>query len=735
MTQSHYFGTAKWVEAENVSEKGFYILRGRFNVHRAEKVLLNVLGLGFFQCYINGTCINPDTFLPLSSDYAAVGEPKDEKMSAHRIYVPHFEITPFVREGENVLALHFGGGWYTYFERVFGTPKAIYRVTVSGADGTREYGSDEHCRMAKGYVEDYCLTTHEVQGKKASASVFAPEFDDSLWANACAAAPLDTAYCESDCPADALIRTLTPQKIGCGTEGTVYDCGENLTGYPVLRLQGEAGACVTVRFSEELAEDGTLDEKHMHKQYFSAVSDGCGCVVQPEFTWFAFRYFEVVGEAEVSTVKVVHADVPTASDFSCDNDTLNWIYQTFLHTMHCNMHTGHPSDCPHLERRGYTGDGQLTLHAALSSFDARAFYEKWLRDIADSQDVFSGHIQNAAPYIRSGGGPGGWGSAIVEVPYQIYRHYGEREILETYYPHMRRYIDYLESHTEFGLVTSDKKGEWCLGDWCGPIVLYPDREITSTHNQQMIIPAAMVNTYFAAKSLRRMAEIAEILGESEEAGKWTVKAQGREKAISAAYFNAFDHNFLMNVQGANAYGIDLGLGDERTYRNLVSYYEKLGHYDTGIFATDILTRVLFEHGNADLAVALLTQNGAQGYERWRRNGATTFHEYWDSRRSRSHNHPMFGAPVACFFDYLLGIRQAPDSVGYRSLVIAPCALEKFAFLKGSMQTVRGHIEVFYEKQEEKWLCRILIPSDTEAVFRFGGKEYPLHTGENLLTVS
>ena len=80
------------------------------------------------------------------------------------------------------------------------------------------------------------------------------------------------------------------------------------------------------------------------------------------------------------------------------------------------MHIGHPSDCPHIERRGYTGDGQLTCHAVLSIFDAEAFYKKWLQDIADGQDTLSGHIQYTAPYIRSGGGPGGWGSAIVEVP-------------------------------------------------------------------------------------------------------------------------------------------------------------------------------------------------------------------------------------------------------------------------------------------------------------------------------
>ena len=120
----------------------------------------------------------------------------------------------------------------------------------------------------------------------------------------------------------------------------------------------------------------------------------------------------------------------------------------------------------------------------------------------------------------------------------------------------------------------------------------------------------------------------------------------------------------MNVQGANSFAVDLGLGTENTYKNMVSYYKKLGYYDTGIFATDIVTRTLFENGDSDLAIDLLTHDGDQGFEHWRKNGATTFHEYWDSNRSRSHSHPMFGAPVAYLFEYLLGIKQEEGTAGY-----------------------------------------------------------------------
>ncbi|MBQ9785574.1 MAG: family 78 glycoside hydrolase catalytic domain [Clostridia bacterium] len=730
MTQECFFKDAKWVGASDRSVDCFSVLRGRFWVENFKKVTLHILGLGFFKCYINGVCINPDTFLPLSSEYevSATRNPEGEILSGHRIYVPDFDISPFLRVGENVIAVQYGGGWYTCPWRVFGLPKAIYCITVE-EETTRYYVSDENCRIGKGLVESYEFVKCEHQSYDEWQDCFCADFDDHTWEHAVVVEALDTEYCQTDCPRDALIEELPLTQIGKGECGIVYDCGRNTVGYPVLELHAKKGERVEVRFSEDLTSDGKIDPKHAHGQVFSVLSDGTVRLVQPEFTWYGFRYVEVIGQALPKFVKVVHADVAVSSSFESDNETLNWIYKTFVHTMLCNMHTGHPSDCPHIERRGYTGDGQLTCHAALSVLDARAFYEKWLQDIADGQDILSGHIQYTAPYIRSGGGPGGWGCAIVEVPYQLYKHYGDVRILSKYYGCMRRYIDYLEAHSEFCLVTSDKEEEWCLGDWCGPIILYPEKDIAH-NNKQMMIPPPMVNTYFMVKALRTMCKIARLIGKDEDVAEYERKAEERARAIQAAYFNAFDGNFVMNVQGANAYAVDLGLGNERTYSNMRSYYQKLGYYDTGIFATDILTRVLFERGDAELAIELLVQDGEQGFERWRRNGATTFHEYWNSNRSRSHNHPMFGAPVAYFFEFLLGIRQKPDSAGYSSLVIEPQAVAKFGFMRGKMQTPQGEISVEYQKENGKTRFEIKVPQNTDAVLKYGGNEYALLEGEN-----
>ena len=217
MTRSHFFRDAAWVGKAQRTRDTFTVLRGRFTTESHRKVTLNVLGLGFFKCYINGICINPDTFLPLSSDFEASCDPAEEVLTGHRIYVPHFDITPYVREGENVIAIHFGGGWYTHHCRVFGLPKAIYCVTVEGEGGTSHFVSDETCRVGDGFVAGYIFTQAEHHDYTAFTDCLGVDFDDSSWPHATLTEDPDTEYDTTDCPADALIETLPVTKLERGS--------------------------------------------------------------------------------------------------------------------------------------------------------------------------------------------------------------------------------------------------------------------------------------------------------------------------------------------------------------------------------------------------------------------------------------------------------------------------------------------------------------------------------------
>lgn len=722
MNQQNVFSSAKWLTGKN--EDTFYILRGKFSVENTSKAILRVIGLGYFHCYINGERVGNDLFLPLSTDYEERKDyPIGEIISGHRIYVPEYDITSMLKNGENTIAIHFGGGWYTYGENSrFGCPKAIWRIFGEDSNGEFDFVSDESNKIAESFVGNYRFTYTETQNFLGfEADAFSEEFDDSEWKNASLAKPLETEYLFSKCPADRVAEILPVTPVFSGDGYTVYDCGKNISGYPVITLNAAKGETVTVIHSEELDSSGDIDPEFIHGQKEIYICDGKNRKATPLFTWYAFRYFAVYGNAKPECVEVIHTDACVTSDFKSDNELLNWIHDTFINTQLTNMHSGIPSDCPHLERRGYTGDGQVACHAVMDILDAEEFYRKWICDIRDCQDKLSGHIQYTAPYLHSGGGPGGWGCAIVEVPYQFYMHYGDKTPLEECYPNMLRYFDYLESHSESDLVISDKEGEWCLGDWCTPV--------------SIVLPAPFVNNYFYIKSLFRIIEIAKIIGKENDIPAFEKIIEKRKKAVMNAYFNKWDGNFLGGQQGANAFALDIGLGDERTYRNTVEHYRKLGGYDTGIFGTDILTKIFFENGDSQLAFDLMTSDTVHSFGEWKKRGATTFWEYWpESLRDRSHNHPMFGAVTAYLYDYLLGIKAKKGCAGYSEIVISPVTVDGVDRIDGYRTLKSGKVSVSYEKSENGISFRIEIPENLPAEFVFGGKTYKLNTGLNIITL-
>ena len=719
MDPASVFASAKWVGPPEPADVPVYILRGSFSVGTVKKAVLRVVGLGFFECFINGVRVSEDRFLPLVTDYEPRADyPAGETLAGHRILVPEYDVSSYLCAGENRVVIHFGGGWYDRpgDEARFGTAKAVWRVFGEDAAGPFDFGSSEADRISGSFLTAYRFTKGEAQDLRFPAvRAFRYDFDDTAWPFAVPASAPETDYFFSDCPPDRVCDVIRPVRVG--ETGNVFDCGVNLTGTPVLRLYGGAGETVSVRFSEERTPDGALDEAYIHGQYLTFVCDGTERQARALFTWLGFRYFEVEGPADVTCVEAVHADVPAAAGFRCDNGTLNWLHGAFVTTQLMNMHAGIPSDCPHLERRGYTGDGQLACHAAMTVLHAEAFYRKWIGDIRDCQDLLTGHVQYTAPYVRSGGGPGGWGCAIVEVPYRFYLHYGDAGVLKDCYPQMLRYFDYLENKSVNGLVTADKPGEWCLGDWCTP--------------EAVILPPPFVNNYFYIKSLQRCVSIAPLVGREADLPLLRSRIEERKNALLAAYYNPMDGNFLGGRQGANAFALDIGLGDERTFRNLEAYYTALGGFDTGIFGTDIVTRVLFERGNGDLAVRLLTSESPHSFAAMKNRGATTLWEYFPgSLRDRSHSHPMFGAVAAYLYDYLLGVRQPQGEAGYRSLEISPCFVSSLSRVSGYRDLPAGRAAVSWERAGEKIRLSVTLPPRLPAVLLIGEKRVPLAEGEN-----
>jgi len=659
-----------------------------FTANKAQKAVIDICGLGYYELFINGKRVGDEFFKPAVSDYSdrdftGFAYPLPDKTS-HTIYYNTHDITAYLKEGKNVLAVLLGNGFYRQKQRNcegntwFGEELLLrYDLRIKEDGNTRRVYSDGTESVFHSFIEENNLFFGEVQDYAA--------FDFALLesgkgvkkgSSVRVVASPKAKLLKQRSKNDGVYKIIQPKLIRKTAESALYDFGENISGFVCFTAKS---SLVKVRHAEVLDQNGNLDFSTTGGDWLvpdCVYKNAQGRAVHPWFTWAGFRYAEIFGEVENVEAWFVCAKVKATAEFTCGNENINWLFDAFIRTQRGNMHGGVPSDCPHRERLGYTGDGQLTAETVMMLFDSRSFYEKWIRDIADCQDVNSGHVQHTAPFFGGGGGPGGWGGAMVLVPYAYYKVYNDKKILKKYYANMLAYLRCMETFCEGDLVVKEREKGWCLGDWCTP--------------DKVALPEPFVNTFYYVRCMELAQEIGGLIGEKTD---FCEEIARKKLALKSAYFDHATGDFCENVQGANAFALLIGLGDERTKTNLLRKYEKLGAFDTGIFGTDILTEYLAKIGEVQLLYKLLSHEEYPSFGYMRKQGATTLWETW--KGEVSHNHPMFGACIKQLFYGLLGLQA---DAGFANVTLSPKYIDGIGFIRAKLRLPSGTLRVAYRYQ-------------------------------------
>ncbi len=696
---------AHWVYAKTDAAP---VIQKNITVQDPAGAWIEICGLGFFELYIEGKKVSEDRFVPSFSDYgkrdlSTLTYPTRDHFR-YRVYYRRYEIESYLHCGENTVEILLGNGWFCQTERTaeghlsYGTPRLAFCIGLAG----EEILSDETLKWKDSFIVFHNLFAGETQDFT---------HDGGAWRPVLPADRPDGGLCPDLCPADREVRKIVPFRVFCDDSRTIWDAGENLSGTVSFMMPGgyPAGTETIVRYAEKLSGENTLYTSSAGSlvQTDRYIGDGTKRRCETHFVWHGFRYFEITGPHEHPEVHVIHSGVSLHSSFSSDRPVLEWLYAATIRSLLSNLHSGVISDCPHRERLGYTGDGQLTCDTALTFLGAESLYEKWLCDIADGQDPETGHVQHTAPFYGGGGGPGGWGCAMVTVPYFLFQHTGNLDIIRRFYPNMEKWISYMETHSENGLVMREEEGGWCLGEWCTP--------------EKEEIPVPFVNTYFFIKSLERLAEMADALG--YDPTPYMKKADTARMAVKSAYYDEKTDTYCAGVQGADAFALDIGLGNESMAAVLASKYDSDPEFDTGIFGTDILIRVLFERGYGDTAMKLLCSEAPNSFGGQMLRGETTLCERWNVRWA-SHNHHMFGACAVTLFRYLLGIRERSDGVS-----VCPADFSSPVAARGNVVTRFGNLSVERRNGDEAVFFDVL--SDFEVRFCFRGHEEWIPAGKSV----
>ena len=714
---------AKWISANEETEK---ILRFQKNFSMREGVLsarLHICGLGFYDFALNGERVDESFYKPDFSDYM---QRKDEALvgkmrETYYAYYHSYDVLPYLKAGANILSVEVAAGYFnnTDIKEIsywhFGKNRLKFLLVLRYADGVEYIVSDETC---------LCVVTGSASTLYVGDRIDFTEKDYAY---------TQASVIEEEIPllpapsyGDRVGERFTPKLIKTVGNRRIYDFGQNHTGGISCTLVGERGTEVIVRYAEVMDENGELNFKTSSFDGSAAqtaryVLSGGRDEVNPKFCWYCYRYAEIESDRPIQVQNLcslfIHADIERDGEFSCAEPIFNDIYQKYLYTQLCNMHAGIPTDCPHREKKPYTGDGHLTVRSVAYSFDAEGFYAKWLQDIIDSQEQ-DGYIPHTAPRMGCGGGFY-WGYAIVVLPKVLYERTGDKSYIEKSYGAVKKWVECFSNLHEGDYLPKSNNRAWCLSDWLSP--------------EEVRVDTRYFNAVVFYLSVRELNAFHEILY-GEQSNEWTVLAENIRQAIQAEYFDRQAYRYAKGEQGETALALWAGICEtedvDAVQESLRKHYTDVtnGHFDTGIALTPILLEYLTDNGMKDLAWTLMTQTDYPSFA-YLLKGETTISEHWSKKwiaykfsedsdvvveggGDLSHCHPMFGSVVSWLFERVAGLDLR--SVYKKEIHIKPKFIQKISSARAKKRLAEGIVSVEYGT-ENGFCLQASIPQGFEGI--------------------
>ena len=692
------------------------MLRKKINVNKEIKAARAfVTGLGYFEFYVNGEKVSDDVLVPNQKNYGKrpglekAGIPLPDDFREYRVMYLSYDISGFLKRGENVLGAIVGNGFYNApmnWTQSYGTPRFISQIYITYTDGSEDVIlTDETWKVSKSpIVMDLIYQGEHYDARLEQPGWNAPGFDDSSWENAILRKTPEGIMKAHMSPADKVMEQIKPVAVIKSSDGKYYvDFGQEISGWVrISGVRGNAGRVIDFDYICESANgDNTYTMSGNGDESYAA-----------RFTWFVFRQVAVSNwpgnlSADQITAEAVYTGVKTTGKFETSNPLFNAINKVWWRSQTDNMHGGIASDCPHRERSPYTGDGQVACVTVMHNLDSRGFYTKWIQDIVGAQIEETGYIPNGAPWQPGCGGGVAWGAAVNIMPWEYFLHYGDKSLLEYTYDAMKGYVKYMLTWTDGdGIMNSQREGlngkplRWFnLGDWCAPGQLPPDM---------------MVHTFYLWRCADFTAKAAKVLGNPGEAAEYTALAERTRQAYHRKFYDQEKGSY--GKSGGNIFALVMGVPADQKQRVIEALKNDItednGHLDTGIFGTQFFFEVLADHGLQELAYEAMNKRTQPSYGWWIEQGATTSWERWDGSGSR--NHPMFGGGLVWFYRKLAGMNTDIDNPGYRNIIFRPQPAGDMTFASYSNLTPYGTAGIRWEKKGNGLAVDIKVPVGSTA---------------------
>ena len=741
--------SAKWISGNyRVNKKTHYpvdCFKKRFNVKNVVKARLYITACGLYEAEINGQRVGNFVLAPGHTDYTK------------RIQLQTYDVAELLKNGENEITVELADGWYRGscgawgLKNQYGTQTKLLaqleitdksgKVTVIGTDKSWAWSNDGEIRFADNKDGEIIEAW-----RKPSYNAFAKE-------TKCDVLPVAS----NNVPVTEHERLSVKNVITTPNGEKVLDFGQNIAGYISFAVTAKKGQKIKLRFGEMFDENGEFTQKNFQCankkrtrvtplqkiEYYC--KDGLN-EYKTKFAIFGFQY--VLIETDVEWVNenftaiAVYSDMEETLSFNSSNGLLNKLVEATRWSAK-NNHADVPTDCPTRERHGWTGDAQIFCDTAAYLFNYAPFARKYVADMIDGQRK-NGKFRQITPkggidfYMNFMDGSAGWSDAGVLIPYRIYKRYGDKKILESSYAAMKRYADFKIKTLGKRYPTAIKTGidrkykkyisnyGQSYGEWAEPT------EVHITGFKDFACPHPEETTAYIVYMLQTMAEIAEILGKTDdkkrfseyaekakigygkliECPKFSLDTDRQSKLVRPLYMN------LLNEEQSQ-------FAENRLIAALDNYEWRLG---TGFLSTPFILYVL-EKIDVEYAYKLLENEQMPGWLFMPKMNANTIWESWEGTQAQggiaSLDHYSKGAVLEWVFSEMCGVKVA----GENQFIIAPKAGGKFTFANCEYQSAYGKVKSGWKRENGKTTYKIVIPANTTAKVALPSGEKTLPAGE------
>lgn len=748
------------------SKHGLPLFRKSFNAKLNDSVRIDATALGIFDLYCNGKRVGRiDENGNEVYDELKPGYYEFRKRALYFSY----DLTPYLVDGENVLLAAVAPGWRNgriSFGAFAGENEAFFAKITINDDAI--YTDTDWLATWGGRVRAADIWDGELYNAKYPSyqEMSCAGYDTSAWGHPTAVEQKDieitpfigpTVMVRPELTRKPMTITVHEGKIdNCTEHGEInvvysaenrdtfalkkgqtltYDMGQNMVGWPVLTVKGKAKTAIQLRAAEFLNDSGSLARGNdgpkgsvytinyrsaRAKAYFILNGAPEGEYYQPTFSFFGFRYIEIVADEDIEILSFEAQVVGSATKETGKMETSNKLVNQLISNVIWGQRGNYlyvPTDCPQRdERLGWTGDTQIFCNTAAYNADVRLFFHKWLQDARDSQANWGGYpdVIPAARVVGCGGAA--WGDAAIIVPYVMWKMYGDVQLLRDHYESMKKCMNMFEARD-----LDEPHKHAAYGDW----LAYEPTDHW------------MVSVAYVAFDARLMIQMARVLGEDKDVEHYQrffmlVKDHFQKKYCDENGDLLPEHR----TQTAYLMALKFQLLEEKNRpAAIAALRQKIidnGHkLSTGFVGTGILAQTLAEIGENDLAYSLLLQRDNPSWLYSVDQGATTIWERWNSYTlatgfgdvgMNSFNHYAYGAIQEWMYRHVAGIEYDPAAPGFERAILQPKpdtrtpdelpeGQENITYIKASYDSYHGTIVSNWSTENGfQYYCEVPVPT-------------------------